>query len=279
MVPLNFNLASKAYQPVEVAIIAEQIHRYAAASGDDNPRYAPGPGQAVPPVFPAVLAYPLLAMVAGDADLGIDNPLMIVHGEHEFVYHRPLVVGAPLVLTPYLDRVQDKGRSAVFVVRVAACGTNGEPFVDQYATVFVRGGGSGANPGAREGAAPLPKGELVVAFAKEVELAMPARYAEASGDHNPIHLDEAIAMAAGLPGVINHGLGTLSLIAGGLTDHLAGGNPSRLRRLKARFVEVVLPGCDLATSVWGSEGSAAVFETSRPDGAVVISGMVEVMAA
>jgi acyl dehydratase len=279
MVSLNFNLAGKAYQPLEATVIAEQIQRYAAASGDGNPRYAPGPGQAVPPVFPAVLARPLLTMVAGDPELGVDNPLMIVHGEHEFVYHRPLPIGGPVVLMPTLDRVEDKGRSAVFVVRVAALGTDRKPLVEQYATVFVRGGGSGMTSGAPSRAEPPPKGEPVAIFIKEVGFGMPARYAEASGDDNPVHLDDVTARAVGLPGVINHGLGTLSLVAGGLTEHLAGGNPGRLARLKARFVEVVLPGCDLATSVWESEGGTAIFETSRPDGAVVMSGMVEVMAA
>ena len=38
-------------------------------------------------------------------------------------------------------------------------------------------------------------------------------YAEASGDHNPIHQDEAVAQAVGLPGVIAHGMYTLALAA------------------------------------------------------------------
>jgi acyl dehydratase len=39
------------------------------------------------------------------------------------------------------------------------------------------------------------------------------RYAEASGDHNPIHQDEAVARSVGLPGVIAHGMYTLALAA------------------------------------------------------------------
>ena len=39
------------------------------------------------------------------------------------------------------------------------------------------------------------------------------RYAEASGDHNPIHQDEAIAASVGLPGVIAHGMYTMALAA------------------------------------------------------------------
>ena len=40
-----------------------------------------------------------------------------------------------------------------------------------------------------------------------------AAYAVASGDHNPIHQDEGIATAVGLPGVIAHGMYTMALAA------------------------------------------------------------------
>lgn len=40
-----------------------------------------------------------------------------------------------------------------------------------------------------------------------------ARYAEASGDHNPIHQDESVARSVGLPGVIAHGMLTMALAA------------------------------------------------------------------
>src|SRR3954451_24765153 len=40
-----------------------------------------------------------------------------------------------------------------------------------------------------------------------------ARYAEASGDHNPIHQDESVARSVGLPGVIAHGMYTMALAA------------------------------------------------------------------
>src|SRR3954467_11745877 len=38
-------------------------------------------------------------------------------------------------------------------------------------------------------------------------------YAEASGDHNPIHQDEEVARSVGLPGVIAHGMFTMALAA------------------------------------------------------------------
>jgi acyl dehydratase len=43
------------------------------------------------------------------------------------------------------------------------------------------------------------------------------RYAAASGDHNPIHQDESVALSVGLPGVIAHGMYTMALAARAVT--------------------------------------------------------------
>jgi acyl dehydratase len=59
------------------------------------------------------------------------------------------------------------------------------------------------------------------------------RYAGASGDFNPIHIDEDFAKAVGLPGRILHGLYTMAQVARAATD--AGGGPQSLRRLKVQF--------------------------------------------
>jgi len=48
------------------------------------------------------------------------------------------------------------------------------------------------------------------------------RYAEASGDHNPIHQDESVALAVGLPGVIAHGMYTMALAARAVTAWFPG---------------------------------------------------------
>jgi acyl dehydratase len=67
-----------------------------------------------------------------------------------------------------------------------------------------------------------------------------AAYAEASGDHNPIHLDDEFARSVGLPGVIAHGMLQMG-IAGTVAAEEAGG-PDRLRRLHCRFAGMVVPG-------------------------------------
>ena len=59
------------------------------------------------------------------------------------------------------------------------------------------------------------------------------RYAGASGDFNPIHIDEEFAKSVGLPGRILHGLWTMAQVARAHTD--AGGGPDRLKRLSVQF--------------------------------------------
>jgi len=65
-------------------------------------------------------------------------------------------------------------------------------------------------------------------------------YAEASGDHNPIHLDDNAARAAGLPGVIAHGMLGMAQLANFVVAYA--GDHRRLRRLRCRFSGMVVPG-------------------------------------
>jgi acyl dehydratase len=59
------------------------------------------------------------------------------------------------------------------------------------------------------------------------------RYAGASGDFNPIHIDEEFARSVGLPGRILHGLWSMAQVARAQTE--AAGGPERLRSLSVQF--------------------------------------------
>ena len=65
------------------------------------------------------------------------------------------------------------------------------------------------------------------------------RYAGASGDYNPIHIDEEFAKQVGLPGKILHGLWTMAQVARAQTD--AAGGPHALKRLAVQFRGMGLP--------------------------------------
>lgn len=66
------------------------------------------------------------------------------------------------------------------------------------------------------------------------------QYAEASGDFNPIHLDDTYARQAGLGGVIAHGMLTMAQMAAALTNWI--GEEGRISKLEVRFEQMVHPG-------------------------------------
>jgi acyl dehydratase len=73
-----------------------------------------------------------------------------------------------------------------------------------------------------------------------------ARYAGASGDFNPIHLDDQFAQSVGLPGRILHGLYTMALLARAQTE--AAGGPEHLRRIAVQFRGIAVPEQEIVIS-------------------------------
>jgi 3-hydroxybutyryl-CoA dehydratase len=72
------------------------------------------------------------------------------------------------------------------------------------------------------------------------------RYAGASGDFNPIHIDEEFAKAVGLPGRILHGLWTMAQVARAQTE--AAGGPEHLKRLSVQFRGMGVPEQEVIVS-------------------------------
>jgi len=91
---------------------------------------------------------------------------------------------------------------------------------------------------------------------------LPHRYAGASGDFNPIHIDKEFAQAVGLPGTILHGLYTMAQVARAHTD-AAGGDPRALKRLSVQFRGMGMPEqeIDVSGTVREVDGSRVVVDT------------------
>jgi acyl dehydratase len=103
------------------------------------------------------------------------------------------------------------------------------------------------------------------------------RYAGASGDFNPIHIDDEFAQTVGLPGRILHGLWTMAQVARALTD--AGGGPHSLQRLEVTFRGMALPEREITVSgkvTAVTDGIATVEVRAEQDGkAIVRAGEAE----
>ena len=91
---------------------------------------------------------------------------------------------------------------------------------------------------------------------------LPHRYAGASGDFNPIHIDPEFAKQVGLPGNILHGLYTMAQVARANTA-LAGGDPKALKRLSVQFRGMGVPVAEITVSgtVVSSDGGRVVVDT------------------
>ncbi len=76
---------------------------------------------------------------------------------------------------------------------------------------------------------------------------LPHRYAGASGDFNPIHIDPEFAKAVGLPNTILHGLYMMGLVARSATE-AAGGDPRSLKRLSVQFRGMGAPETEVVVS-------------------------------
>jgi 3-hydroxybutyryl-CoA dehydratase len=116
--------------------------------------------------------------------------------------------------------------------------------------------------------------ELVVAPDRYVT----HRYAGASGDFNPIHIDEDFARSVGLPGRILHGLWTMAQVARACAE--AGGGPESLKRLSVEFRGMGVPGEEIVVSGTVrevSEGRAVLEGEARQAGRRIIrNGVAEV---
>jgi acyl dehydratase len=96
---------------------------------------------------------------------------------------------------------------------------------------------------------------------------LPHRYAGASGDFNPIHIDDEFAKAVGLPRNILHGLYSMGLMAKA-SAALAGGDPRALKRLSVQMRGMGMPEQEIVVSgtVKSVEGNRVVVDTVAAQG-------------
>jgi acyl dehydratase len=93
-----------------------------------------------------------------------------------------------------------------------------------------------------------------------------------SGDLNPLHIDPAVAQAAGFPRPILHGLATYGVVGRAILAALCDNMPERLKRLDARFSNPVFPGETIRTEIWhAGVGMAAFRAIAAERGQIVLN--------
>lgn len=271
---------------------AQHTRAFAAATGDDHPLHTGG--VLAPPLYAAV---PIAVHIAGALE-GLVDPGDIqwsLHGAQDLVFHGAIVPGmvlrtraAPVGVHPWLTG------TAVVIKTETHAGSS--LLNEQHVTLFFRRRLEGASAGSRAPEHRTPAGAKaaaraagqVISVTQAIAPDQAHRYAEVSGDRNPIHLDDDLARSVGLPGIIVHGMCTMAFAGRAVVAAVCQGDPTRLRRLAVRFARPVFPGQEVTTHIWPADQGAGVqhgrracaFETVNPDGkAVLQDGLAEVEEA
>jgi len=276
---LNRELIGKTYAEQEFVVEREKMIAYAKATNEDNPRLAGDSPEMASPMFGVVYVFPGLVEVFFDQDLMKDSNLgRMLHGGQDMRFLKPVKDQDVLKTLTKIENIEDRGSGELLTVGFSSKNQDGVEVLSGQGTFFFRGPPDPDKVKKKDGPTEIPK----VLFEKtlHVDDDQTYRYAEASGDHNPLHVDEEMAKAMGFPNVIVHGLCVMALAQKGIIDGGLDGDPSRLRRLSVQFSKPVFPGDDLRCIAWdqGGEGGKRVLGfimKSQRDQEVIREGIAE----
>lgn len=251
--------------PVDVSVTADRVAFYAETIGDDPSRWK----AEAPPGFASVLLFAV-------ADLFLYHPRVIpftatlLHLDQAFEYFAPMRTDSVITVTGRITRVRERGGS--FFVSFEAVGSEGGSDVVKSVSTFVL---SEQAAGAPDEVVDLPPARARARFdgvdrsASRHDL---VRYAAATRDFNPLHWDQATAVAAGLPGPVVHGL----LMYAWMTRAAETSAGTPVTSAKVRFRAALLPGEQARIETEVDDVTVKV-ELLRGD-EVLVSGSVTVAA-
>jgi len=113
----------------------------------------------------------------------------------------------------------------------------------------------------------LNEGETIPELRVTPDKYLPHRYAGASGDFNPIHIDDEFAKMVGLPRNILHGLYSMGLVAKA-NAAVADGDPRALKRLSVQMRGMGVPEQEIVVTgtVKSADGNRVVVDTVATQG-------------
>lgn len=222
-------------------------------------------------------AVPTLAtVVAWGAGVSTDklgvNYKLVLHGEEQTIFHRPMPTAATIVADSGVAEVYDKGegKGAVIVRQtVIRDEADGQPIVTLNRTIFARGdGGTGGSKEAQPAPHIVPDRAADKVLDYRVAPNQAAIY-RLCGDRNPLHIDPERGKAAGFHMPILHGLCTYGFTCRAVLEAFCDFDPTKIASHQARFSSPVFPGDTLRISLW-RDGDIVSFEAAVPERDVTV---------
>lgn len=247
--PLNEKVVGKKYvakDPIEIT--AHESIYYALAYNEDNDAYFDNRragGIIAPPMYATNYALAPVVQLLFDQDTGM-NVMMMVHYSQEFEWLKPVKPGDKVLSELTISKIETREKGGILGWQAVSTNQNKEVVVKAYGEFFDRSAGSG-KPDDKKPERTAP-GAALWTMDMKVRNGQTYIYAEPSGDHNVIHIDDDFAKKVGLPGIILQGLCTMAFAHKAVVDNCAGADrdPLKVRKLKVRFARPVLPGQSLS---------------------------------
>ncbi len=204
------DLLGRRYGPVTHEVTRHRVGAFVTATADDQERWETH----APPGYAGAVLFAVAPEFLADPDVA---PLTrsLVHTEQRFTWLRPLEAGERLEVRGEVSSVRERG--ALVIVGFDVDAGADQPWLVSSSTFLLSAEAAAAaaeeaephhaerGPVGFPGRMSVAEGALPT-LARSASRADLVRYAGASGDWNPIHWDHDAARAAGLPGVIVHGL-------------------------------------------------------------------------
>jgi acyl dehydratase len=265
----------------EMAVDAEAIAAYARATNDASDA---ADGKVAPSVFAIVPVWEALQEAAVAMAPDEESRKAVVHGDQDIFIKAPIEAGMTVRARAAAVGVHPKKSGTTVVLKTETRDQDDTLLNEQYVTEFYRGisGEDGGGETAPDHALPeqasekAPEREITY----EIDQDQTFRYKEASGDDHAIHVDEQAAKAAGLPGIIVHGLCMMAMAGRAVLESRESDDPAAIRRLAVRFSRPMAPGDELTTRIRTLEGGGSVgFDAVDGAGEVVLKdGLAELVS-
>ena len=200
-------------------------------------------------IYPVVFLPGILSQLVNDAEEMNFNIMRVVHAEHQIVWKETLHPGDAIQTTARIVTMERRGVNEILDLSIQ-CKRDDEAVVEMIYRLLSRGEKKEGEKQSSVSVDVPKKGRVLLKQESVVTADQGIRYAEASGDHNPIHKSDDAAKSVGLPRAILHGLCTMALASQVIVDGLLSGNPMRLKSMGVRFARPVLLDQTLTTEVY-----------------------------
>jgi len=180
------------------------------------------------------------------------NRVMVVDGERDITFHKPLPVAAHITADSSIVGVFDKGKDtgAVILRKTVLRDDKGEALATLIASQFARGDGGFGGPSKGQ-----PESHIIPDRAPDMTVDISTRPDQAliyrlCGDRNPLHSDPEFARQAGFDRPILHGMCTYGLSCRAVLQTYADYDPLAFRQHVTRFSAPVFPGETVTFDLW-----------------------------